>query len=51
MMFAINTFETWVNFYQTARRNSPEDRRIHKSKFIRKFWRAAYCQIPWKYDE
>jgi hypothetical protein len=29
MMEAISTSETWVNFYQTARRNIPEDSYLH----------------------
>jgi hypothetical protein len=29
MMEAACTFETSVNFYQTTRRNNPEDRHLH----------------------
>jgi hypothetical protein len=29
MMEAAITSETWVNFYQTARRNIPEDSHLH----------------------
>jgi hypothetical protein len=29
MMEAASTSETWVNFYQTTRRNNPEDSHLH----------------------
>jgi hypothetical protein len=29
MMEAVSTSETLVNFYQTSRRNNPEDSRLH----------------------
>jgi hypothetical protein len=29
MMEAASTSETWVNFYQTTRRNIPKDTRVH----------------------
>jgi hypothetical protein len=33
MMKAASTSETSVNFYQTARRNIPEDSHLHNNKF------------------
>jgi hypothetical protein len=45
MMEAASTSETSVNFYQTARRNNPEDSHLHtrrrenlKSRFLTCFW-------------
>jgi hypothetical protein len=32
MVGAANTYETSVNFYQTTRRNNPEDSHLHTSR-------------------
>jgi hypothetical protein len=34
-MEAESTYETSVNFYQTTRRNIPEDSHLHKKKSVR----------------
>jgi hypothetical protein len=34
LMEAANTSETSVNFYQSTRRNNPEDSRLHNEEFL-----------------
>jgi hypothetical protein len=40
MIEAARTTETLVNFYQTARRNNPEDSNLHKYLFY-----CLYCIV------
>jgi hypothetical protein len=51
MMEAVSTSETSVNFYQTARRNIPEDSHLHtrrrenlKSHQLRRYQTMLICQ-------
>jgi hypothetical protein len=44
MLEAVNTSETSVSFYQTARRNIPENNHL-RHKFILGVWKQRYNEL------
>jgi hypothetical protein len=46
MMLAVSTSETSVNFYQTTRRNIPEDSHLHELFSLRVMRRKFYGLFP-----
>jgi hypothetical protein len=50
MMKAASTSETSINFYQTTRRNIPEDSHLHAGYYLRSYWKILSLELQTSID-